>query len=238
MSKFKISKEDAVLLEQLLSSDAYDYIIEHHQDIFCPGCAEVYTFGLPMYYFVAYRDLPIRYIVIHWGETDPITYESAPDEITVHFADGTIAQWESTVFDSFITQFGIAISEDGTKLFAQTWENGLHCLDPHTGKRIWRTKSRAGITNIYVNRDTICAHKHEKALQLLDIHTGELLKEKKPATAWGFHSVDHTRILCQVTARKWEVIDATTLETLDTFPVSDRESVRSYTNNPYGTRKP
>ena len=238
MNNLNMSKQDAALLEQLLSTDAHDYIVEHRQEVFLPGLPEVYALQLPSYYFVAYNDLPIRYIVIHFGELDRQTYQFAPSEITVHYSDGTKAEWKTKVIGGFITQFGVAISDDGTKIFAQTWENGLYCLDARTGERIWRTKSRAGITNIYVSHDTICAHKHEKALQLLDIHTGEVLKEKKPATAWGFHSVDHTRILCKVTARKWEVIDSTTLETLDTFPVTDREAVRRYTANPYGMVKP
>lgn len=225
-----MSKQEAALLEQLLTTDAHDYIVEHRNYVFRPGLPEVYALQLPSYYFVAYNDLPIRYIILNFGESN--------NEVTVHFFDGTTARWESEVFDTYITQFGIAVSEDGTKIFAQTYETGLHCLDARTGERIWRTKSRAGIANIYVNHDTICAHKRGKALQLLDIHSGEILKEKAPATDWGFHSVDHTRILCKVTARTWEVIDSTTLETLDTFPVNDREAVRRYTANPYGLVKP
>ena len=230
MNNINMSKKDAALLEQLLTTDAHDYIVEPRKYVDCLGFAEIYTLQLPYYYFVAYQNQPVRYIMIHWGEMN--------NEVTVYFSDGTKAEWISDYMDVYIAQFGIAISDDGTKIFAQTWENGLYCLDARTGERIWRTKSRAGITNIYVNHDTICAHKHEKALQLLDIHTGEVLKEKKPATAWGFYAVDHTRILCKVTARKWEVIDSTTLETLDTFPVTDREAVRRYTANPYGIVKP
>lgn len=238
MSHLKMNKEDAALLEQLLTTDAHDHIVQHPKYIYRSGFAEIYTLQLPYYYFVAYQDLPIRYIMIEYSNSDDETDEADQNRITVYFSDGTMAEWKSKFLDVYTSQFGISISRDGTKIFAQTWENGLHCLDARTGERIWRTKSRAGITNIYVNHDTICAHKHGKALQLIDIHTGELLKEKKPATAWGFYAIDQTRILCQVTARKWEVIDSTTLETLDTFPITDRESVRKYTNNPYGKVKP
>ena len=36
---------------------------------------------------------------------------------------------------------------------------------------------------------------------------------KRPAAAWGFTALDHRHIICQVTARRWEIIEAATLET-------------------------
>ncbi len=53
----------------------------------------------------------------------------------------------------------------------------------------------------------------EKALQIIDIRTGDVLKEKK-ATDWGFAALDHNRIECQISARKREIIDPETLESI------------------------
>ena len=89
----------------------------------------------------------------------------------------------------------------------------MFCLDAHTGEKLWRTKSKRGITNIFVNESTLLIHQRERALQLIDIHTGEILKEKRPATAWGFTAIDHKHIVCQVTAKRWEIIDAVAVET-------------------------
>ena len=46
---------------------------------------------------------------------------------------------------------------------------------------------------------------------------GEVLKEKRPCTAWGFTTLDNQHIICQVTGRKWEIIEAETLEVKETF---------------------
>lgn len=142
--------------------------------------------------------------------------------LTVHFSNGETAQWESQLVEpGYLSQFGIAITANGAHLFVQTWENGLFCLSSRTGEMVWRTESKRGITNIFVNEDTVLCHQHERALQLLEIHTGKVLQEKRPATAWGFTALDHRYILCQVTARRWEIIDAQTLDTVETFTHND-----------------
>ena len=68
-----------------------------------------------------------------------------------------------------------------------------------------------------MNDDTITVQLHDYAMQLLDINTGEVIKEKRPSTAWGFTALDNQYIICQSTARKWELIEANTLEVVETF---------------------
>lgn len=145
--------------------------------------------------------------------------------VVVRYRTGETYTWKSKHFGSYIDQFGIAVSNDGAKVFAQTWEMGLFCLDAKTGERIWRTKSRRGITNIFVNDDTIAVQLHDYAMQLLDMNTGEVIKEKRPATAWGFTSLDNKYIICQVTAKRWEIIEAETLEVKESF------THKSFTDN-------
>lgn len=137
--------------------------------------------------------------------------------VTVFFADGGCSRWSTKWLTSYNYQFGVAVSFDGKYIFAQTWENGLLCLDAHTGEMVWKTKSKRGVTNLFVNDNTILCHQRERALQLIDLHTGALLKEKRPATAWGFSQISNSHIVCQVTARRWEIINPETLETIITF---------------------
>lgn len=152
------------------------------------------------------------------GELDRKTYKSSPAKITVKYKTGESYTWETTYIDSYnLGQFGIAISNDGTMVFAQTWECGMFCLDAKTGNRIWRTKSKRGITDIFVGDNTITAQLHDYSMQLIDINTGEVIKEKRPSTAWGFITLDNRYILCRVTARKWEIIEAETMEVKETF---------------------
>lgn len=141
--------------------------------------------------------------------------------VTVFFENGDTAEWDTKWITPYIFAFGTAVSSDGKYVFAQTWENGLLCLDAHTGERVWKTKSRRGITNVFVNEQTVLCHQRERALQLLDIPTGEVIAEKRPATAWGFTAIDHKHIVCQVTAKRWEIIEAETLETKAAFSHRD-----------------
>ena len=152
-----------------------------------------------------------------------IDYDCALEKsvVTVLFVDGSYSQWTTKWITPYNYQFGVAVSFDGKYLFAQTWESGLLCLDSHTGERIWKTKSKRGITNLFVNDSTILCHQRGRALQLIDLHTGEVLKEKRPATAWGFTSISSSHIVCQVTARRWEIIDVETLETKAIFSHRD-----------------
>jgi len=155
------------------------------------------------------------------GEVRMILLEApvgaAETTVTVCFEDGQTAKWQTTWVSSYLFQFGVAASCDGSRVFFQTWENGLLCLDARTGEKLWRTKSKRGITNIFVNRNTLLIHQHDRALQLVDICSGEVLKEKRPATAWGFTAIDHQCIVCQVTQRRWEIIEAETLESPKAF---------------------
>ena len=102
-------------------------------------------------------------------------------------------------------------------VFIQTWENGLLSVNAKTGEKIWKTKSRRGVTCVYVNDITLAIHQHDYAMQLLDIATGEVIKEKRPASSWGFTSLDNRHLICQVAARKWEIIEAETLDTKESF---------------------
>lgn len=146
-----------------------------------------------------------------WGQ------DHSDTTVIVQYRSGETYTWQSKYFTSYIDQFGIAVSADGTKLFAQTWENGLFCFDPKTGERIWRTKSRRGITNIFVNDDTITVQLHDYAMQLIDIHNGEVLQEKRPSTDWGFTTLNHQYLICHSTLRKWEIIEAETLAVKESF---------------------
>ena len=166
----------------------------------------------------AYSDGAIESLQMVPGEYDCKTNKFAPSKITVQYRNGETYQWETLYINGYnMGQFGIAVTDDGETVFAQTWENGLFCFDAKTGERIWRTKSRRGITNIFVGDTTITAQLHDHAMQLIDIKTGEVLREKRPCTAWGFTTLDHQHIVCQVTARKWEILDAETLEVKETF---------------------
>ena len=129
-----------------------------------------------------------------------------PTIVTVSFRDGGEARWECKYLTSYHRQFGVSVSRDGSRVFAQTWEMGVLCFDSRTGQRLWKTKSRRGVTTMVVNEKTLCCHRHEYSLQLLDMETGEVIAEKRPAKGWGADVLTERYLLCQTTARRWEII--------------------------------
>jgi hypothetical protein len=124
--------------------------------------------------------------------------------------------WQSKWITGYQLSKGISVTPDGRYLYAQSWDNGLHCLDARTGSVIWKTKSKRGITNIFVCEQFLLCHQHDRALQWLDILTGEVVKEKR-STAWGFTALDSKSIVCQVSSNRWEVIDAQTMEIKESY---------------------
>ena len=92
----------------------------------CIGHSTVYLLHIPGHYFVAYEALPILYL---WVDLNL-------NNVTIYYADGSVASWTNRLFDAYITQFGISISADGDYIFAQTWENGLYCISSRTGEKI------------------------------------------------------------------------------------------------------
>lgn len=152
------------------------------------------------------------------GAVASLQFLPTDSTITVLYRSGEKYTWKSKYIDAYNAgQFGIAVSADGMKILVQTWNMGLFCYDAKTGEQLWRTKSRRGVTNIFVGDRTVTAHVHEYAMHLIDVDTGEVIKEKRPAYAWGFTSLDNRHIVCQVTARKWEIIDAETLDAPESF---------------------
>ena len=156
------------------------------------------------------------------GAIDSIRILRTPRQlVSVTWRDGHTAEWYHERLDiggAYQAQFGVSVTTDGRALFVQTWDQGLHCLDTTTGKTLWRSKSRRGITSLLVSPETLVAHQHEQALLLLDIHTGEVLKEKRPASAWAFYPLSPDHLICQTTARQWEIIRASDLETVQVIP--------------------
>lgn len=137
--------------------------------------------------------------------------------VTVTYRSGEQHCWETKYLEvSYIRQFGLAVTADGNCVFIQTWENGLYCLDARTGAKRWRTKSRRGVTNAFVGKDYILCQQHNRALQLLDIQNGEVLSERR-VTSWGFTSLNHRYIACEARVARWEIIEAATLKTVQSY---------------------
>lgn len=171
-------------------------------------------------YLTVYRRGIIKWSLFKSGKYVPELYKNAPTTVVIEYRDGRVFEWleKNDLNNAYNGQFGLSVSLDGRFVFVQSWEKGLFCYNAQTGELVWRTKRRFGITNIYVNEKTVLCHQHDKALQLLDIETGEVIKEKTPARDWGFTYLKEGYIICHTSARKWEIIRTEDLETVEEIP--------------------
>ena len=171
-------------------------------------------------YLTVYRRGIIKWSLFKSGKYVPELYKNGPTTVVIEYRDGRVFEWleKNDLNNAYNGQFGLSVSLDGRFVFVQSWEKGLFCYNAQTGDLVWRTKRRFGITNIYVNEKTVLCHQHDKALQLLDIETGEVIKEKTPARDWGFTYLKEGYIICHTSARKWEIIRTEDLETVEEIP--------------------
>lgn len=167
-----------------------------------------------------YRRGIIKWSLFKSGKYVPELYKNGPATVIIEYRDGRVFEWleKNGLSNAYNGQFGLSVSLDGRFAFVQFWEKGLFCYNAQTGDLVWRTKRRLGVTNIYVDEKTILCHQHDRALQLLDIETGEVVKEKTPARAWGFTYLQEGYIICHTSARKWEIIRTEDLETVEEIP--------------------
>lgn len=144
----------------------------------------------------------------------------APSVLDVAWRDGRSAHWSVSkpCIDVYADQFGLSVSPDGQRLFVQTDRSGLYCLEAATGNTLWRSESKRGVTSLAVNDTTLVAHQCERSLLLMNAATGEVLREKSPARAWSFWQLTPSHLICQTTARQWEIIRAEDLETVQVIP--------------------
>ncbi len=152
-----------------------------------------------------------------------VTARNAADPVSrlhLSWRDGQTAEWSvgQPEIAAYAEQFGLSVSQDGRFIFVQTWDSGLYCLDAATGEKIWRSQSRRSVTSLAVNQTTLVAHQREHALLLHELETGAVLKEKRPAKGWDFYQLDKKHLLCQTTARQWEIIRTEDLETVQVIP--------------------
>lgn len=134
--------------------------------------------------------------------------------------------WEWSSRKLYLTGFimyGIPISLDGSKLFAPQSNGGLICYELITGKILWKTKSKAEYSHIFVNPNTICCAKSRNEIQLIDIETGEVIKSHKTPFDNRFEVLSDDYILNHTRSKWWEVLSPHTLETVQT--IGDKELV-------------
>lgn len=70
-------------------------------------------------------------------------------------------------------QFGITVTEDGSKFFIQTWEKGLYCFSVRTGEILWHIKENCIEELATFDKHLICSSR-KKGLLKIRIEDGSI----------------------------------------------------------------
>ena len=138
----------------------------------------------------------------------------------IHYTDGSQRTIELTgkdVVDVYNSQFGVPVSDDGSKLFLSSWENGLAAFDTGTNAVLWRYK-RSRITKVFIFPDYLVTKRRYESILKFDIDTGELLGMVKSGTLERMFHLVGQYVLVDSYRGKLSIIDTENMTVVKQFP--------------------
>lgn len=108
--------------------------------------------------------------------------------------------------DAFNRQYGIPVSEDGTKLFVGSWEKGLYAYDVGSGEMLWKYKP-GKIRNIFVYSNYLIVSRAYAAVVKIDIDTGEMLGTINSGTLDHIFDLGYPYVFADTMSGKYSIID-------------------------------
>ena len=143
---------------------------------------------------------------------------------TIYFYEGPPVEL-NVGCSAFNSQYGIPISEDGTRIFVGSWEKGLSAYDISSGALLWRFKP-GRIRNIFVHSKFVIVSRAYASVVKIDIKTGKMLAEIKSGTLERIFDLGGPYIFADTISGKHCIID-----------VEKMVLVKKYTSkvvNPFG----
>ena len=104
-------------------------------------------------------------------------------------------------------QYGIPVSNDGTKLFVGDWERGLSAFDIQSGEQLWRFRP-GGIRNVFVFPEYLVVARAYKEVVKIDIETGERCASIKSGTIDQIFSLSGPYVFADTISGHHCIIDA------------------------------
>lgn len=141
------------------------------------------------------------------------------DSCTVFFYDKPPKELhtECSVYNA---QYGMPVSDDGSKLFVGSWEKGLHAYSTESGELLW--KFRPGrIRDIFVYPEFLIVSRAYTSILKLDIETGHLLGDIKSGTLERIFFLDPSYIFADTVSGKHAVIDVEKMTVVKKYSSKD-----------------
>ena len=131
---------------------------------------------------------------------------------TVHFY-GKPTKELNVGCSSYHSQYGIPISDDGSKLFVGNWESepggfkkGLHAYDISTGRLLWRLDERK-IRHIFVYQKYLITLKANAAIFKVDVNNGAILEQIKSGSIENAYDLGFPYVLADTVKGNLCVLD-------------------------------
>ena len=103
-------------------------------------------------------------------------------------------------------QYGIPVSNDGTRLFVGDWEKGIYAYDILSGRILWQFMS-SRIRNIFVYSEFLVVARAHKGVDKVDLETGKLCASIKSGTLEHIFDLTFPFVFADTISGKHCVID-------------------------------
>ena len=158
------------------------------------------------------------------GELMTVDKQKFVGVCTIHFYHKPPKELRNVNFDSgYNSQYGIPISEDGSKLFVGHWEKtldgskrGLEAYDTESGALLWRLHE-GKIREIFVYSTYLIALQAGGAVFKAGIDSGEVLGQIKSGTIEQQFELDSPYTLVNAIKGKLSVLDTEKMAVLKTY---------------------
>jgi len=134
------------------------------------------------------------------------------DFCVVHFYDRPPKKL-SVILNSYHSQYGIPVSNDGRKLFIGYWEKrlddfkkGLQAYDIESGSMIWRVNEEK-IRSIFVYSDYLVTVSASNSILKINIDSGEVLGQIKSTTIEIAYDLGFPYVAVDTISGKLSIID-------------------------------
>jgi len=167
-------------------------------------------------YYVKYIKVGTKVIKISEKKTLASDIEKFVGTCIIHFHNKPLKELSNIAFSVYNRQYGMPVSEDGSKLFVGDWDKGLCCYDTTSGERLWKYRP-AKVREIFVYPTYLVAVRAYASIIKLDIETGELISELRSGTLKDIYDLEYPYVLADSFRGKLCVIDVKSMSVVKDY---------------------
>lgn len=136
----------------------------------------IYDNGVMVGFKTYYSCSKIKNTIYYKEVNEPGSDASIKGRLIVDFGNDSNVVYDNMNIDAlYCSQYGLSVTEDGSKIFVQSWERDLRCYCAQSGKCLWKAPFRK-VRTIIANHESICFFSKGKGVIVLS-SDGEFLHQ-------------------------------------------------------------